>query len=86
MKRTVFHVYFSKERERWETSVAGMVVFVAAVGKAKASYVPFMRRWCVALWENDGVPCELVVHNKGDGKITAKGRSTYGNDPKDTKG
>lgn len=86
LKRTTFHLYYSKERKRWETSVGGMIVDafdpeITAVGAAH-----FIRGECWNLWEYSGVPCELIIHNKRDGKVSARGKSTYGNDPKKSRG
>lgn len=84
MKRTTFHLYYSKERKRWETSVGGMIVGVSH--HTKIETLRWLRETCEDLWESCAVPCEIVVHNKTTGQVTAAGKSTYGNDPKRSKG
>ena len=86
MKRTTFHLYYSKDRLRWEVSVGGMIVAAYEPFVTAREAAIFARDSCKLLWEYSGVPCELFIHNKKDGKVSARGKSTYGNDPKKSKG
>jgi len=86
LKRTTFHLYYSKERKRWEVSVGGMIVQVFHSDTTKGRAAEWVRWECIELCGDFNVPCESIVHNKKDGKVSARGKSTYGNDPKKSRG
>lgn len=81
MKRTNYHVLY--KNKRWEVHVGKEIIQCC---ETKKQVVTLMRNHCNFMWIDWGQTSELWVHNKKDGRITAKGRSTYGNDPKRSKG
>lgn len=82
MSRQVYHVVWNSAGDAWHLKLQHTLLPISS-HKTKEEAVYAGRVACSNLWENRGVPAQLVIHLQ-NGQIETE--YTYGNDPRKSKG